>query len=277
MFCLWSVAKPNYYLPCLPGVALLVGIEWVRLSRAARTLDSKAVGSRRFLEMHWVGLFVAAAVAPVAAHQVAPQYFAPITAFSVAVIVAVVLSTWAWRRGADAGALVPLVVAWAIGVLIIYGVMAPRHNAARSHRALAASLERILPPDARTLMFFQELDEGLWFYLSDRALVPVPGSQPRYNKGFDLDHDFRTGQLELDPVKRHEAEKQLLVSWMTSPDRTSPYVLIRKKLYESFAPSLAGLATPLYTEQGLARNELVLLRATTPSALANQPGEARRR
>jgi hypothetical protein len=173
--------------------------------------------------------------------------------------------------------LVPLVAAWAIGVLIIYGVIAPRHNAARSHRALAAALERILPADARTLMFFQELDEGLWFYLSDRALVPVPGSQPRYNKGFDLDHDFRTGQLELDPIKRHEAEKQLLVSWMTSPDRTSPYVLIRKKLYDSFAPSLAGLATPLYTEQGLARNELVLLRATAAPALAKQPGEARRR
>src|SRR4051794_13259258 len=30
MFCLWTVAKPNYYLPCLPGVALLIGLEWVR-------------------------------------------------------------------------------------------------------------------------------------------------------------------------------------------------------------------------------------------------------
>ena len=35
-------------------------------------------------------------------------------------------------------------------------------------------------------MFFQEIDEGLWFYLRDRALVPVPGSQPVYNRGFDL-------------------------------------------------------------------------------------------
>ena len=32
MFCLWSVAKPNYFLPCLPGVALLIGVEWVRLT-----------------------------------------------------------------------------------------------------------------------------------------------------------------------------------------------------------------------------------------------------
>ena len=41
MFCLWSVAKPNYYLPCLPGVALLVGMAWVRICRKARG----AVGS----------------------------------------------------------------------------------------------------------------------------------------------------------------------------------------------------------------------------------------
>lgn len=277
MFCLWSVAKPNYYLPCLPGVALLVGVEWVRLSKAARDLESKRVGARRFLQVHWVGMFVAAAIAPVIARQVAPTYFAPIAFFSLAAMVAVVLSAWIWRRGADAGALAPLVGAWAFGVLIIYGELAPRHNAARSHRALAASLEKILPPSERTIMFFEELDEGLWFYLSDRSLVPVPGSQPRYNKGFDLDHDFRNGQLELDPLKRQEAEKKLLVAWMTSPDRTSPYVLIRKKLYDAFAPALAGLATPAFTEEGLVRNELVLLRATQAASIATQPDEARRR
>ena len=37
MFCFWSVAKPNYFLPCLPAAALLVGFEWVRLTRLART------------------------------------------------------------------------------------------------------------------------------------------------------------------------------------------------------------------------------------------------
>ena len=36
MFCFWKVAKPNYYLPCLPAVAVLVGTQWVRLTRAAR-------------------------------------------------------------------------------------------------------------------------------------------------------------------------------------------------------------------------------------------------
>ena len=31
---LWTVAKPSYYLPCLPAVALLVGAEWVRIARS---------------------------------------------------------------------------------------------------------------------------------------------------------------------------------------------------------------------------------------------------
>ncbi len=30
VFCFWSVAKPNYYVPCLPGMALLIGSTWVR-------------------------------------------------------------------------------------------------------------------------------------------------------------------------------------------------------------------------------------------------------
>ena len=40
IFCLWSVAKPNYYLPCMPGMALLAGAAWVRLARRARDASS---------------------------------------------------------------------------------------------------------------------------------------------------------------------------------------------------------------------------------------------
>jgi hypothetical protein len=268
MFCLWSVAKPNYYLPCLPGVALLVGLEWVRLTRAARDAAPATSVARRVLQLHWVLLFVAAAVAPVVARQVSPGDVLPIAAFSAAVLAAVVLSALAWRRGADAGALAPLVVASTLGVVLVYGVIAPRQNAARSHRGLAATLDQILPPDARTVMFYQELDEGLWFYLHDRALVPVPGSQSRYNRGFDLLTDYRNGVLVLDPNKRHDAETQNLVNWLADPKRPSSYVLIRKKLYEPIAPALAGRAAPVLREQGLSRNELILLRANPPGAVA---------
>jgi len=274
MFCLWSVAKPNYFLPCLPGVALLVGFEWMRLSRAARQVGAGARGARWFLQAHWIGLLLASIVAPFVIHQVAPQFVVPVSIFSGSLLAAVLASTWLWHRGADAAALTPLVASWVVGVLIMYGTLAPQFNEKRSHRALAASLERVLPADVRTVMFFEELDEGLWFYLHGRDLKPVPGSQPRYNKGFDLDHDFRNGQLELDPAKRLEAEKKLLVSWMTSRERTSPYVLIRKKLYLPFASSLVGLASPVFIEDEMDRNELVLLQATAPAALATQPERA---
>jgi 4-amino-4-deoxy-L-arabinose transferase-like glycosyltransferase len=261
MFCLWAVAKPNYYLPCLPAVALLVGIEWIRLTQAARDLEAGRAAARRLLQLHWVALFVAAAVAPVVAGQLAPQYLAPVGVFSVVLVAAVIASAWAWRRGADVASLAPLVGAWAVGTLLVYGVLGPPLNPSRSHRALAATLEKILPPETRTVMFFQELDEGLWFYLRDRALVPVPGSQPRYNKGFDLNNDFRNGLLELDPYKRLEAEKQILLKWLSHPGQDTPYVLIRKKFYDPFAPSLVGLAETVHREEGLSRNELVLLRA----------------
>ena len=36
MFSLWAVAKPNYYVPCLPGLALLAAMAWIRLCRVAR-------------------------------------------------------------------------------------------------------------------------------------------------------------------------------------------------------------------------------------------------
>ncbi len=29
VFCTWAVAKPNYYIPCLPGMALLIGATWL--------------------------------------------------------------------------------------------------------------------------------------------------------------------------------------------------------------------------------------------------------
>ena len=36
VFSCWAVAKPNYFVPCLPGLALLIGMAWIRLSRVAR-------------------------------------------------------------------------------------------------------------------------------------------------------------------------------------------------------------------------------------------------
>jgi hypothetical protein len=207
----------------------------------------------------------------VAVRQLAPAEAGWVAAASAAVAVGAVASAWAWRRGADAGALAPLVAAWAVVVAIVYGAIGPAYNASKSHRALAATLDRILPPDERNLMFFEELDEGLWFYLRDHTLTPVPGSQPRYNAGFDMDNDYKGGRLELDPNKRMEKKKQVLIDWLTGPDRAARYVLIRDQLYDLFAPALAGLATPIHRERGMSRHGVVLLRVTSPGAVATDP------
>jgi hypothetical protein len=259
MFCCWPIAKPNYYLPCLPAVALLIGAEWVRLTRAARGDGWGAAMSRLVLQAHWVVLFVAAVVAPVVVRQVVPEHTAWVAALSPVAALGAVASARAWHRGADAGALFPMVAAWAVAVLIGYGAIAPAYNPTRGHRRLVAALETLLPPEARTVMFFQELDEGLWFYLRGRALVPVPGSQPRYNKGFDLDDEFRTSHHDPGARPKYEAAKKALLSWIARPDRESLFVLIRSRDYDRLAPELDGLATPLLREDGLRRNGLVLL------------------
>jgi 4-amino-4-deoxy-L-arabinose transferase-like glycosyltransferase len=266
MFCFWSVAKPNYYLPCLPGVALLSGIEWVRLTRLARESGTMGTLARRILQFHWVVLFVVAMVAPVVVHQVVPEHLAWAVVGTAVVAAGVLASAWAWRRGADTGALMPLVLAWACGIAILYGAIAPRYNALRSHRVLAATLERLVPRDTPTIMFFRQIDEGLWFYLHDRALVPVPGSQPRYNAGADLEDDFKNNRLEWDPNKRTENVKKILVDWLSRPDHASSYVLLRTKEYDLFARDLAGLARLVHREKGLSRNELVLLQTAPASA-----------
>lgn len=275
MFCLWKVAKPNYFLPCLPGAALLSGIAWVRYCRLAHEPGGMGRRALRMLQLHWVLLFAAALVAPVVVAQKFPQYMAWTLLLSAVTASAVVLSIGTWRRGATAGALAPLVTVLVVGVLVGYGVLAPAQNAVHSHRALAATLDRLVPPQAHTIMFFHELDEGLWFYLRDRDLKPVPGSQPKYNDAIKLVDEFRSNQIEWDLRERQRKEKELLVHWMKQTQGATPYVLIRTKVYDLFSPDLLRLGTPIYREAGLKRNELVLFRVNPKTPLAaGAPGPA---
>src|SRR5262249_42646441 len=118
MFSFWTVAKPNYYLPCLPGVAILCGIEWVRLTQSARAPAPSGALARRVLQLHWVAFFVAGLIVPALVHQAAPALLLWSVTFAVMAAAGVVASAWAWHRGATAGSLVPLIGAMAIGVLI---------------------------------------------------------------------------------------------------------------------------------------------------------------
>lgn len=275
MFCLWSVAKPNYYLPCLPAVAILIGIAWVHVCRLAREPGLAGKRAGRFLRAHWIGLLLASALAPVIIGQKWPDYLGWTLLMGGSVALGVIASLWAWRRGADAMALAPLVGSLAVVVLAGYMGVAPRLNGRNSHRALANELNAILPAEARTVMFFRELDEGLWFYLRDRELKPVPGSEPRYNSGYDLLDAYKSGRLIWDKKARMQAASQTLVDWFQQTDRETPYVLIRADDYDLFADEFAQYVTPLYREPEMDRNELMLLQVkpADSSAIATVPKE----
>jgi 4-amino-4-deoxy-L-arabinose transferase-like glycosyltransferase len=268
LLCTWAVAKPNYYLPCLPGMALLTGATWLRLARAARGGDKAALAARGILQAQWVLMFVAAALAPLA---VRPWLAASLWPWSVAIALAVTasvaVSAYFWRRGADAMPLAPIATACVVGVLIAYGELAPAENAVRSHHALANELNRIVPAQVGTLNFFNEIDEGLWFYLGGIDLAPVPGTHPRYNTAFDLAHSFLSKRqpnesLALLEARRQARDKQALIDWVDHSEPNASYLLIRGSLYDGFAADLAGRAVPLFRETGLKRNELVLLKVT---------------
>jgi 4-amino-4-deoxy-L-arabinose transferase-like glycosyltransferase len=280
MFSLWAVAKPNYFLPCLPGVALLVGLEWNRLARHARD-GAEGRAARWVLRSHWVALFAVAAVGPLAVAWLQPAFLPWAVAGSAVMMAGVLGSQALWRRGGfDPAALGALVASLALVLPVGFALAARHENASRGHKALARTLDRILPPEARRLAFFHELDEGLWFYLRGRELTAVPGSTPRYNDGFDLLQNYRDGKTELvfDPAARLAQQKKVLIDWLARPDRGTEYVLVRGKVFDLMAPDLAGRAEVVFRERDVRRNDLVLLRAATAvSATAARPESSSRR
>ncbi len=193
IFSLWTVAKSNYYLPCLPGMALLIGAAWIRLTHRARGSGRGAPATRAVLQAQWVLLFVAAVVAPVVDRSwLPPALWLWSVGIAAALATGVVWSGFLWRRGGAAVSLAPIAGACALGFLTIYGVIAPVENARRGHRELAQTLFGLVPPEVRSLRFFNEIDEGLWFYLQGMDLLPVPGSHPRYSTAFDLVEAYRS-------------------------------------------------------------------------------------
>jgi 4-amino-4-deoxy-L-arabinose transferase-like glycosyltransferase len=289
MFCVWAVAKPNYYVPCLPGMALLIGWTWVHLARLARDRDRAGMAARAILQAQWVAIFVVAIVAPLLVRPWLPLALWPWSlAIALALAIAVVISVHAWRRGADALTLAPLSAACVAGILVGYGILAPTENAQRSHRALAESLPRLIPTGVRTLMFFNEIDEGLWFYLSglglDLKLAPVPGCHPRYNSAYDLVENHRARRVRSESIaaveaKRQIHDKQTLIAWLDQADPSAPYLLIRNSLYERWAGDLAGRVTPRFRETGMKRHELILLEVVagrSASGIAITPSPTRR-
>ena len=266
MFCLWRVAKPSYYLPCLPGTALLLGAAWVRLTRDARIDGKNGAPARSALQFQWVFLFVGACVAPLVSREyMLPSVWPWMSVLAAALALGVIASAFLWKIGSDALALAPMVAACAITVWIGYGIMAPAENSIRGHRALAQSLDRIVEPGSARVLFLQEIDEGLSFYLRNRRLEPVPGSERRYNATYDYLDDFRNkrrGQLTRREVEEQVPEnlKQTLIEWLDGGDTKSDYLLVPTRFYDRFAAELAPRTTTVLREESKKRNELTLLR-----------------
>jgi 4-amino-4-deoxy-L-arabinose transferase-like glycosyltransferase len=281
IFSLWTVAKPSYYVPCMPGMSLLIGTAWLRLTQRGRGTDRRAAVARAVLQAQWVALFVAASVAPIVDRSWLPAALWPWSvAIAAALASGVVWSGSIWRRGGgDAFSLAPIAGACALAFLIFYGVLAPTQNARRGHRELAQALHQLLP-EARTIRFFNEIDEGLWFYLHGMDLLPVPGTQPRYSTAYDLAEAYRTRpapwvNLEDLDVKRRDHDTQALLGWLAVADPKTPYLLMRASLYDRLAGALRGRVIPLFRESGLARNELVLLEVAGPRPVATAGGAIR--
>jgi len=273
----WDVAKPNYYLPALPAAAILVGHAWMELAHRAREVKSATL-ARLGLQAVWSGLFASAIIAPVVVNEIAPSLLASTVAASLAVMAGSLAAVWFWRRGEDSSSLASAGSALVAVALIAYGAVAPAENPSRGHRTLALKLNQILPPGT-TPWFFDDLDEGLWFYAPALDLKPIPPTAPetpKSNRGHTLRASVKTGQTraEVAEARTHQAVDQL-TQWA---DRAGPgaFLLIRGKLFDRLALDLPPRFAPIFRESGVERNELVLLQIRTPAEVAALPGADRR-
>ena len=274
---LWDVAKPSYYLPALPAVAVLVGAGWIDLARRAR-LTAGGVSARWALQLVWSSLFAITLAAPVVVHEIAPRWFGLSLASSLILGLATLASARAWHLGRDSASLATLASGLVAVSLIGYGVIAPTQNSTRGHRALTLNLVQTLPPGA-TAWFLDDLDEALWFYGPRLDLQPVPPVRtdtPATNRGHTLRASATLGQTRAEAIAaRTRAAVDQLTAWANAAG-PGAYLLVRGKLLDRLGPALPPTFTPVYRETGVERNEVVLLRVRPSAEVATLPAQALR-
>ncbi|MFO0892661.1 MAG: glycosyltransferase family 39 protein [Isosphaeraceae bacterium] len=279
----WSVSKPNYFVPCLPGLAILVGMAWLRLCAMARDERRRTASrwSRGILGLQCGLLAMSAGLLPLVARlQLAEAPWPLLILISGVLCCGVLLGAVLARGGHEALAPLPVAACCAAAVLIGYGIVAPMDDPARGHAGLARRLDHLLPARVETVHFFHEIDEGLWFYLRDRRLAPVPGSRPRYSDSYDNLGSGLLGSSKdtppalapgaLSPASRARS----LRDWLDTRGSRDEFVLVRSSVYDRLLPEIEGAIEPVYRERGLKRNELVLLRAggtSRPMTVARAP------
>ena len=169
-------------------------------------------------------------------------------------------------------ALSPLAASCVIGFVVAYGCIAPHENLSAGHRALA---ERLGKMRARwlatpTVMFFNEIDEGLWFYARGSAWHRCPavsrGTTPRLTWPIFISTSDATTRAcsSSKPTVLPVTSRRFWTGWTVSGETAdTPYVLMRGRHYDLFAAELAGRATAvLLARRVMKRNELVLLKVS---------------
>ena len=249
VFCFWSVAKPNYYVPCLPGMALLIGATWVELAQAARAGEAAlSIAARGLLQTQWVLLVRGGgrwhrSSCGIGFPRISGRGAWPSRS---ALAVAVALSVHAWRKGATASALAPLTTACVIGFLVAYGRIAPagKPPAQPPSAGRAGSGKSCRPACPRSCSSTRST-KGSGFTPTASSWRRCPDSHPRYNTAFDLAHSYLTERHHSETLSELEAkrlahDKQALFDWLDRRDPHTPYLLIRSRLYDLFADDLAG-------------------------------------
>ncbi len=269
--------RPSDYLPCLPGIALLVGLTWIWLAGEARQQSRRGSLARAVLQAHWVATFVAALAAPLVLRAWLPPDVWPwaiVIGFGLAA--AAVASVVTWKRGGDAMTLGPLAAAVVVGSLIVYGWIAPVENPSRGHRALATRLPALLPDDVRRVVCYNQSDDGLRFYLSNIELVPLPRAAAALTA---LVLRESGNSRPLDQATGGRDGERSLREWLDSPESARQYLLARDRDYQQIADDLAGRVVRVYRETGRKGEALVLLRVIgpeTPRDIATLPDTTRR-
>ena len=113
-------------------------------------------------------------------------------------------------------------------------------------------------------MFFNEIDEGLWFYATGFRLEPVPDSHPRYNTAFDLAQSYLTKRHHSETL--HELEARRVAHDKQAARGLAGSARSGHALSRALRPPLRTVrrparrrATRVLRETAMKRNELVLL------------------
>ncbi len=175
--------------------------------------------------------------------------------------------------------LAPVAAACVFGVLIAYGMHRPRRERIAKPSRAGPEAPSNRSRTGPYLKFFNEIDEGLWFYLDGIDLAPVPGTHPRYNTAYDLAHSYLTERQPSETIAQLEArrqarDKQALIDWLDHSDPNTSYLLIRGSLYDGFAAIWPAALFRSSARPDMKRNELVLLRKSPAAAPHVRPRAA---